>query len=184
MTIWNRHRAIYAFVTCVCACVLAWGVAGAKNPSNMSIDEMVGSAGNMVDSMGKNLSTSFKLLEESINGQNVGATVARNEAITAMKGLVKLSEENFVALQQAAAEGDREAVEREFVKIMIAQNKIGELFAQVKTAGGIIVDMETPDTERTVEIDSEMLVVLVESPPVPPIVSVPEEIIPIVSPFF
>jgi hypothetical protein len=184
MTIRYRHRAIYAFATCVCACVLAWGVAGAKNPSNMSIEDMVGNAGSMVDSMGKDLSNSFKLLEESISGQNVGATVARNEAITAMKGLVKLSEENFVSLQQAAAEGDRESVEREFVKIMIAQNKIGELFAQVKTAGGIMVDMETPDTERTVEIDSEMLVVLVESPPAPPVVELPDEIIPTVSPFF
>ena len=150
----------------------------------MSIEDMVGNAGQMVDSMGKDLSNSFKLLEESISGQNVGATVARNEAITAMKGLVKLSEENFVSLQQAAAEGDRESVEREFVKIMIAQNKIGELFAQVKTAGGIMVDMETPDTERSVEIDNEMLVVLVESPPTPEIVDSPPPPPPPVSPFF
>ena len=180
-----RNPAVYTLATCVCVCALVWGAASAKSPSSMSIEEMVSGAGSMVDGMGKSLSSSFKLLEESISGSNVGATVARNEAITAIKGLVKLSEENFVALQQAAAEGDREGVENEYVKIMIAKGKVGELFAQVKTAGGIMVDMETPDSERNVEIDSEMLEVLVEAPsspaPLPPETPEPP---PPVSPFF
>lgn len=179
-----RHPAIFGALALACACALALGSAVAKNPSNMSIEEMVSGAGGMVDGMGQKLSNSFKLLEESISGQNVAATVARNEAITAMKGLVKLSEENFVSLQQAAAEGNRDSVEHEYVKIMIARGKIGELFAQVKTAGGIMVDMETPDTERQVEIDSEMLTVLVEAPPEPAPPPAPPEPPAPVSPFF
>lgn len=179
-----RHPAILGALALAYGSVLVLGSAVAASTNDLSIDQMVSGAGTMVDGMGEQLSSSFKLLEESISGQNVAATVARNEAITAMKGLVKLSEENFVSLQQAAAEGNRDSVEHEYVKIMIARGKIGELFAQVKTAGGIMVDMETPDTERQVEIESEMLTVLVEAPPEPAPAPEPPAPPSPVSPFF
>ncbi|MGM0574834.1 MAG: hypothetical protein ACQEXJ_03765 [Myxococcota bacterium] len=122
--------------------------------SRMSPDEIVDSAQEMVREMEEKLSKSFKLLEESMSAGDVGTTQARNEAITAMKGLVKLSEENLMTMQQAAAEGDRERIEHEYVKISIAAAKVEELFAQVRTAGGIQVDLEAPGVERTLSIES------------------------------
>lgn len=122
--------------------------------SRMSADELVDSAKAMVREMADKLSESFKLLEESMSAGDVGATQARNEAITAMKGLVKLSEENLRTLQQASAEGDRERMEHEYVKISIASAKVEELYAQVRTAGGIEVDLEAPGVERTVTLEN------------------------------
>lgn len=140
----------------VLATIPLWAHAAPGNPSKMSIDNMVKDAGVMVRKMEEILTKSFKELEGSIAEGDVGATTARNEAITAMKGLVKLSEENYRNLQQKAAEGDRETVEHEYVKISIAYAKVGELFAQVRTAGGIKVDLEATDVSLTLDIDSAM----------------------------
>jgi hypothetical protein len=126
------------------------------DPASMSIDEMEQSAKQLVGKMEEILTMSFKLLEQSISSSDVAATAIRNEAITAMKGLVKLSEENYITLQQKRAEQNRDAVEHEFVKISIASAKVKELFAQVKTAGGIDVDIEAIQVESTLDIESSI----------------------------
>ena len=131
------------------------GAAQAKTAS-MSVDEMKDSAQGMVTRMRDMLETSFGLLEESIARNDVATTSIRNEAITAMKGLVKLSEENLMTLRQKAAERDRDGVEHEYVKISIASAKLSELYAQVRTSGGIDVDIEATDVESSFSIDSEM----------------------------
>ena len=131
------------------------GAAKAKTTS-MSVDEMKDSAQSMVTRMRDMLETSFGLLEESIARNDVATTSIRNEAITAMKGLVKLSEENLMTLRQKAAERDRDGVEHEYVKISIASAKLSELYAQVRTSGGIDVDIEATDVESSFSIDSEM----------------------------
>ncbi len=126
------------------------------DPSALSIDEMTDAAKVMVDQMEEMLAASFKLLEQAISTSDVASTTIRNEAITAMKGLVKLSEENMMTLQERRAEQDRDAVEHEYVKISIASAKVIELYAQVRTASGIDVDLEDTRVERTIDIESAM----------------------------
>jgi len=122
----------------------------------MSIDEMDDAAKGMVSRMGEMLASSFELLEQSISASDVAATAIRNEAITAMKGLVKLSEENYMVLQQKRAEQNRDGVEHEYVKISIAAAKVAELHAQVRTASGIDVDLEATRVERTLDIENSI----------------------------
>ena len=122
----------------------------------MSIPDMVSRADRLVNKMEEMLSESFSLLEEAISEGDVAVITARNEAITAMKSLVKLSEENFLTLQQKAAEGNRDSVEHEYVKITIASSKVSEFYAQVQTAGGINVDLESADVEVQMEVESAM----------------------------
>lgn len=129
---------------------------GDADLSDMSIDDMQTSADTMVQNMEAQLATSFKLLEEALAGTDADAINVRNEAITAMKGLVKLSEENYMTLQQKSAEGDRAGVEHEYVKISIAQAKVTELFAQVRTAGGIDMDIEAANVEKTLDIEGTL----------------------------
>lgn len=129
---------------------------GNVDPSSMSVDEMEKTAKKMVAKMEEILTMSFKLLEQSISTSDVAATAIRNEAITAMKGLVKLSAENFMMLQQKRAEQNRDGVEHEYVKISIASAKVSELFAQVKTASGIDVDIEATQVESTLDIESSI----------------------------
>ena len=126
------------------------------DPSQMTTEQMVESAKEMVNEMEEMLTASFTLLEKSITASDVAATAIRNEAITAMKGLVKLSEENLMTMQQKNAEKDRDGVEHEYVKISIAAAKVAELYAQVKTASGIDVDIEATKVDRTLEIKSSL----------------------------
>jgi hypothetical protein len=109
--------------------------------------------------MEKQLGDSFQLLEESIAQGDVAATTARNEAITGMKGLVKLSEQNLLTLQQRSAERDRQLVEHEYVKISIACAKVGEFYAQIKSATGVPVDLELADVERKLDYEGKLPVV-------------------------
>jgi hypothetical protein len=156
------RRALTAFVAATIIVALPlWAPAQgpASDPAKMTTEQMVKAGGEMVQAMEDQLSKAFKLLEESITSGDVAATQARNEAITAMKGLVKLSEENFLTLQQRAAEGDKERVEHEYVKISIAAAKVQELFAQVQTAGGIQVDIEATGVETSLDIESDYPIV-------------------------
>ncbi len=117
---------------------------------------MSASAKTMVEGMRSQLTASFKLLEDALAGGDADAINNRNTAVTSMKGLVKLSEENYITLQQKAAEGDRNGVEHEYVKISIASAKVSELFAMVRTAGGIDVDVEAANVEKTLDIESSL----------------------------
>ena len=126
------------------------------DPSSMSIEELDGAANEMVKKMEERLTLRFQLLEQSISSSDVAATAIRTEAITAIKGLVKLSEENYMTLQQKRAEKDRDGEVHEYVKISIAAAKVAELYAQVKTASGIDVDLESTQVESTLDIESSI----------------------------
>jgi hypothetical protein len=134
----------------------AVGVAEDADLAAMSMEDLLKNGGKMVREMEEKLANSFKLLEEAMDQSDIATTTLRNDAITAMKGLVKLSEENLMTLQQRIAERNREAAEHEFVKISIARAKVAELYAQVKTASGIDVDIEESSVERTVNIGGSL----------------------------
>lgn len=102
--------------------------------SKLTDQQLAGRAEKLVKRMEEQLTDSFWLLEASLTAGDVGGAMARNEAITVMKGLVKLSEQNLINLKQKAAEGDRKRVENEYVKISIAAAKVSEYYAQVKSA--------------------------------------------------
>ena len=133
--------------------------AGDEDLAQLTIEDMVTRASESVRTMEKQLSESFKLLEESIAKGDVAATTSRNEAITAMKGLVKLSEQNLLTLQQRAAERDRPRVEHEYVKITIAAAKVTEFYAQIKSATGAPVDLDLTEVERKLEFQGRLPVV-------------------------
>ncbi|MCC6620108.1 MAG: hypothetical protein IT385_02565 [Deltaproteobacteria bacterium] len=110
------------------------GAIGDEDLSKLGDVELVERAEAIVKRMEEQLTDSFWLLEASLTAGDVSGAMARNEAITVMKGLVKLSEQNLINLKQKAAEGDRRRVENEYVKIAIAGAKVAEYYAQVKSA--------------------------------------------------
>ena len=102
--------------------------------SKLSDQQLAERSEKLVKKMEEQLTDSFWLLEASLTAGDVAGAMARNEAITVMKGLVKLSEQNLITLKQKAAENDRRRVENEYVKITIAAAKVAEYYAQVKSA--------------------------------------------------
>lgn len=121
--------------------------------SNLSLSEMSDKAGDAVRDMESMLKEAFDLLAKSIAAGDTAAITARNEAVTAMKGLVRLAEQNLLVLQQAAAQRNRQRVEHEYIKISIAATRVRDFHAQVKSASGVRLDLELTDVERTLTFD-------------------------------
>jgi hypothetical protein len=89
-----------------------------------------------MQAMKKVLTGAFETLKEARSEQDMQKLNCINEALSAIKGLMRLSEQNFVMLQEAVARSDARTAEHEFVKISIAHNKIGDLDGQVRSCGG------------------------------------------------
>ena len=135
------------------------GLADDTDLAKHSTEQLVSKASGFVSQMEKWLSDSFWLLEAAVSGSDINAANTRNEAITVMKGLVKLSEQNLMTMRQKAAEGDRHRVENEYVKISIAYSKVQEYYAQVKSAGGVRGSLEVTAVERRLVFSGELPVV-------------------------
>jgi hypothetical protein len=128
--------------------------------SNQSTPQLVERAVALVRKMEEQLTDSFYLLEASLAAGDVNGANSRNEAITVMKGLVKLSEQNLMSMRQKAAEGDRKRVENEYVKILIASQKVSEYYAQVKSAVSLGVGvLELSSVERRLVFSGSLPVV-------------------------
>ncbi len=144
--------------------------------------KLVEKASRCVKTMEEQLTDSFYMLETSVSSGDVSAAQARNEAITVMKGLVKLSEQNLITLKQRAAENDRKRVENEYIKIMIACAKVGEYYAQVKSAVSIgIAALELSSVERrltfvgVLPIQNDLSTTFSSTNTYSPIITVPTE---------
>ena len=116
---------------------------------------MVNEGRKAVRGMEKKLTASFAKLEEAIAQNKPAVVTARNEAITPMNGLVKLAEQSLLTMEQKAAEKDRDGVEHEYVKILIAEEKVNELYAQVVSAGGV-GDVESTEVKSTLTVSGDL----------------------------
>jgi hypothetical protein len=76
-----------------------------------------------------------------------------NEKLTQIKGLVRISEQADVALQEAVARRDSTSSEHEYTKVMIARQKVSQLSAETeecvgqllfRTGEDLSVDVEEP----------------------------------------
>jgi hypothetical protein len=105
--------------------------------SKYSCRELVDRGQKLVNDMDKQLTDSFYMLEASVAAGDIAAANARNEAITVMKGLVKLAETNLRSLKQRCAENDRPRAENEFIKVAIASGKVREYYAQVRSSSSV-----------------------------------------------
>ena len=100
--------------------------------------------------MRSQLGDSFKELERSIAKGKQNEIQAQNEAITSMKALVKLAEQDNIRLKEASAKKNKDEASHQLVKICLASGKVNELFNQVRSAGGV-VDVLMTEVERKME---------------------------------
>ena len=119
---------------------LAAGIAtAAQTPpdlKSLSLKQMVNQGEGNLDDMKRVLKEGFQELKAARQSQSIQKLNQVNEALSTIKGLVKLSEGYFILLQEAAAKGTRDEAERELVKIMIARDKVMDLRGRIRAAGG------------------------------------------------
>lgn len=86
-----------------------------------------------------------------------------NEKLTAIKGLLKISEQADVTLREAVARGDTEVSNHEFEKVVIAQRKCEQLLAESEACVGELA-VYAGDTDVDIEDDNEDLEDPIETP--------------------
>jgi hypothetical protein len=144
-----------------------------KGPT-FSDPEKLEKAGEAISRMKTFLKQVLGRLEDARNERDVVKLNCINEKLTQMKGLLKVSEQADIALQEAVAKHD-EGSEAEFSKIAIAKVKVDQLRTEAEECIGqlaFIVDERT-----TVEVEQPKDVtnrdVTRREPPPPPVVRPP-----------
>lgn len=93
-------------------------------------------------------------LEEARNTRDVVKLNCVNEKLTQIKGLLRISEQSDVSLQEAVAKKESSAGEHEYTKVMIARQKVDQLRAEAeecigqlafRTDENLTVEVEVPD---------------------------------------
>ncbi len=119
-------------------------------------------------------------VEEARRTKDVVKLNCANEKLTQIKGLLRISEQADVSLQEAVSRQEASSSEHEFTKVMIAQQKVAQLRSEAeecigqlafRTDENLFVEVEEPtnlpggDPSRPLPPD----IVLVRPPPASPI---------------
>ncbi len=75
-------------------------------------------------------------LEEARNTKDVVKLNCVNEKLTQVKGLLRISEQSDVALQEAVAKKDQTTADHEYTKVSIAQSKVEQLRGEAEQCIG------------------------------------------------
>ncbi|MHB8877852.1 MAG: hypothetical protein ACYC8T_29515 [Myxococcaceae bacterium] len=129
--------------------------------------------------MGQVLKDVLSKLEEARNTKDVVKLNCVNEKLTQVKGLLRISEQSDVSLQEAVAKRESLAADHEFTKITIAKQKIEQLRAETeecigqlafRTDENLTVEVEVPDDLPSGDLSKPEQVpdILVKPPPASP----------------
>lgn len=102
--------------------------------------------------MRENLTKGLDLLREARDSKDAVRLQCVNEKIAAMKGVLRVSEDAYIALQEAMATRATERARHEFTKIKTSYAKMSELIQGARNCVGAEATF-TGDTEVDVEID-------------------------------
>jgi hypothetical protein len=123
-----------------------------EKASVLSGAQQIDRAEELLKRMRDQLRRGFQLLEQARGEKDIVKLNAINETLSSMKGLFKVSEGAFVALQEAAARKDKETADHEFTKIAIAAQKIDGLALD---AEGVVGDTLHRSGQTRVEVSAE-----------------------------
>jgi len=107
-------------------------------------------------------------LEEARATKDVVKLNCVNEKLTQVKGLLRISEQSDVALQEAVAKKDATAAEHEYSKVSIAKNKVEQLRNESEQCIGQLAFRTDENLTVEVEVPSGLPTEDPTNPPPPP----------------
>ena len=107
-------------------------------------------------------------LEEARATKDVVKLNCVNEKLTQVKGLLRISEQSDVALQEAVAKKDTTAAEHEYSKVSIAKNKVEQLRNESEQCIGQLAFRTDENLTVEVEVPSGLPTEDPTNPPPPP----------------
>jgi hypothetical protein len=126
----------------------------ATDASKIPDPEKVKTSADSVGRMRGALKDVLQKLEEARNTKDVVKLNCVNEKLTQIKGLLRISEQSDVQLQEAVARKETATAEHEFTKVTIARSKVEQLRAEAeqcigqlafRTDENLSVEVEFPD---------------------------------------
>lgn len=111
-------------------------------------------SGEAVTRMRAQLKDVLAKLEEARNSKDVVKLNCVNEKLTQIKGLLRISEQSDIQLQEAVARKETGTAEHEYMKVSIARTKVDQLRAETedcigqlafRTDENLSVEVEVPD---------------------------------------
>lgn len=126
----------------------------AIDASKIPDPEKVKTSAESVGRMRGALKDVLQKLEEARNTKDVVKLNCVNEKLTQIKGLLRISEQSDVGLQEAVARKETATAEHEFTKVTIARSKVEQLRAEAeqcigqlafRTDENLSVEVEVPD---------------------------------------
>ncbi len=123
--------------------------------ARMSDEDRTASAQRSIKSMRKTLAVALERLAQARKGQDILQLNCVNEKLSAINGLVKISEQASQGLKEAIAKRDDELKRHEHSKVMLAGKRIEELRLEVE---GCVGEMSqyTGNTEVVVATDEDV----------------------------
>lgn len=159
---------------CVAAAMTA-GEAGAQSPNppsapsappqtpkqavlraeGMANSEKLAKSAEFLSHMRSGLKLVLAKLEEARSSRDVVKLNCVNEKLTNIKGLLRISEQADVSLQESVARREEQAADHEFTKVAIARQKIEQLKAEAEQCVGLLA-FETGPTEVIVQEPADL----------------------------
>jgi hypothetical protein len=127
-----------------------------RAPSSTSLDpERLTKAAELIAQTRAGLKVALSMLEEARSGKDMLKLNCVNEKLTNIKGLVRISEQAEISLQEVMVKREEQAAEHEYQKILIASQKVQQLKAEAEGCVGMLA-FETGPTEIVVEEPSDL----------------------------
>jgi hypothetical protein len=105
-----------------------------------------------LSSMRTSLKDVLSKLEEARQTKDVVKLTCVNEKLTQVKGLLRISEQADVSLQESVARREAQTADHEFTKVVIARDKVNQLRAEAEQCMGQLAFRA--DENATVEVDT------------------------------
>ncbi len=147
------RRAI--IILTVAAATLALGQAPIapqeNNAANVSDPDKLVRSSASVGGMRGSLREVLEKLEEARSTKDVVKLNCVNEKLTQIKGLLRISEQSDVQLQEAVSRKEATTADHEFIKVTIAKSKVDQLRAEAEQCIGQLAFRT--DENLSVEVD-------------------------------
>ena len=124
--------------------------------SKLSDSDKIDTASTYLGEMKDVLTAVLDLLKDARAEKDVIKLICINEKLTSVKGLLRISEQADITLQEAVAKGEKDTATHEFHKIAISHQKIKILKTEAEQCIGELA-FAVGKTTVEVEIDKDMV---------------------------
>lgn len=149
-----------------------------READKLSSRQMVDRSEDHIDEMRDMLKDVLGILQEARSEKDVVKLNCVNESLTQVKGLLRVSEQSSISLQEAVVKKEDSGARHEYTKIIIARSRIQQLRAQAEECIGQLAFVIDEDTVVVVDIPEDLPDDAMDIDPVPPVMVRPAPISP------